>query len=189
MSRYLSVSPIQLKPFVLPKGLIYHVPDSTLYNLFETKKGSSVGYVLASVTRDVDKMYGNKTDTKVFYVDTLVVYNSKQGKGWGKYLIDFIKNESIAQGCGGRVSLYACNWDKPPHIFYRKQGFASKVEQINSRMDFYMKKDIIPYHWGGLDMYLPINNSSEIKCKKDEKFNLQKCVDNICDFFKFLWHL
>ena len=149
--------PYQYKKVNLPKGLIYNVSNKNLYNLVDTKNGVKVGKMFAYVDKDYHLLYKKFPYLDVFYIDLLEIKKTERNKGWGKYLIDFVKKESYSKKCEGRVTLEAYNPDKPPHLFYKKLGFQTAFKEENQEMDECIKLgknfricDILP-------MFLPEN--------------------------------
>lgn len=147
------------KPFKMPKGFIYNVPTNDNYLLIKATTGDVVGRMRASVQRDSGNMYEQSRRTKVFYIDHLDINCSERRNGWGKYFIDFAKNKSQEMESEGRVSLYSFNPNFPPHIFYRKLGFATKSNKINKKLDECIRNKRFICLQRGLRMYLPIGQN------------------------------
>ena len=166
------IKPIQksilfTKPRPLPKGLIFNPSDSDLYRLIETKTGKLIGEMNAFALRDRFCQYYDLKDNKsMMYISSFKIEPLEQNKGWGKYFIDFIKKESYRHNCNGRIYLIAHNEEKPPHAFYRKQGFATVDEDINRELDECIEYGIRPSGWRAMEMYLP-ENSEEIVSRSE----------------------
>lgn len=112
----------------------------------------------AVVQKDETLQYSNKPKYNVLYLKGLHIEKDERNKGWGKYFIDFLKNESFNKKCEGRITLVAYDSDKSPYLFCRKQGFESKIDYMNKRMDKFIKNNWKIGYWDALHMYLPINN-------------------------------
>lgn len=156
------IKPINSVPYRcknLPKGLIYNMPNTRSYNLIKTENGEKIGKMYAFVQDDHHYFYEKFPYLSVLYIENLFVEESERGKGWGKYLMDFVKKLSFAKNCEGRTTLVAFDPDRSPHLFYRKQGFETLYDDFNEEMDEYIKNnkefevciDAIP-------MYLPVKN-------------------------------
>ena len=87
------------------------------------------------------------------------ISSRKFNSGAGTKLINFAKNYSKLNGCGGYLTLNADNSFTPqrvPHLFYRKLDFASNYENFNDEMDKYIKENRrIENCWDAVPMYLP----------------------------------
>lgn len=151
------------KPFLptkpastLPRGLIYHSPNSRFYNLLDVKNNNFVGYMIAfpqNCTKS--SLYFNvEPNAEAFRVYKLKIFEKR--KGWGTYLMDFAKRESYKQGCKGRLSLVAYNSQKPPHVFYKKIGLVTKSARQNQILDEYIANGIEPRYLDAMDMFVPI---------------------------------
>ena len=158
ISKAIEAPKVIYKPFKLPEGLIYDVPTNDSYFLINTISGKIMGRMRANIEKDVDNMYNQGKKTKLFYINYLNIRYKEQGKGWGKYLIDFAKNKSQELESEGKVALYSFNPENPPHLFYRKLGFATKNKKLNAKMDKYIKDKKPISIWRGIRMYLPIEN-------------------------------
>jgi len=140
----------------LPKGLIFNVPNTHLYNLVDTKSGNKIGKMHTFVQKDHHLFYKKVPYLDVLYIEDFEIEKSQRGKGWGKYFIDFVKNLSFVKKCEGRTTLVAYDPDNSPHLFYRKLDFASNYENFNDEMDKYIKENRrIENCWDAVPMYLP----------------------------------
>ena len=143
-------------PRKLPRGLIYHVPNSDLYNLIDTKNGNYVGKMIA-LTKDCTNSslyYNVEPDARLLRVYKLKIFEKR--KGWGTYLMHYAMNESYNLGCKGRLALVAHNPEKPPHVFYKKIGLVTKSESQNKMLDEYIARGIEPNRLNAMDMFVPI---------------------------------
>ena len=114
------------------------------------------------------------------FFQIFLLYIKEQRQGYGKEFIDFAKNRSKQLDCDGRLFLMAdsgvLDAEKPPHIFYRKQGFTTSDKKYLKKIDNFIKenkemenKDSKPIYM----YYVP------------EKLNfLQKLGLRLKDFFK-----
>ena len=154
------------KPVKMPKGLIYNHPKSCRYHLIETKTGRVIGNMCAfNVEGGIleDNYYKIGSNKNIFHINSLEILHWKRNQGWGKYFIDFAKRESHRQGCEGRTHVVAYNYEKPPQIFYKKQGFVAASEEVNKQLDKHIELGTRPYRWGATDMYLPLDSLEKYK--------------------------
>lgn len=176
ISKAIETPKVIYKPFKIPKGLIYDAPTNDYFYLINTKTGELAGKMCAKIENDYDNMYNQGKKTKLFYINYLNIQYKEQGKGWGKYLIDFAKNKSLEMKSEGRVSLFAFNPEEPPHLFYKKLGFISKNNKKNKIMDECIRKRKPAPNWYGLRMYLPIENN-------EKKENVINKFIKLCSIF------
>lgn len=153
------------KPKKLPKRLIYHRKVKTpleekydVFKMFSTQTGHELG-MLATLP-DVKKIelssYYPKGDWKpsLYIMD---LHSFERDKGVGTMFINFAKILSEKLGMHGRLHLISSDmYDKsrPPHIFYRKQGFTSRNVKRVKEMDEYLlgqASDLHKFH--SLRMY------------------------------------
>lgn len=118
----------------LPRTLIYNKSKSSLYTMMTTQNPRIVGTMWASP---------KKIDNKNFFEIILLVIDERR-KGFGKEFINFAKNRSYQKNCEGRVFLTSdinvFESRKPPHIFYRKQGFTSNDKAYLKKIDQFIKE-------------------------------------------------
>ena len=72
------------------------------------------------------------------------IKTTNRGAGYGKSLLNFAKNLSKQIGCEGQIILKAVGKFTPmsvPHLFYRKNGFTTLDEEIDKKMDKYIKQN------------------------------------------------
>ena len=154
------------KPIKMPKGLIYKHPNKDVYRLIETKTGKVIGKMSAFITKsDALEMdfYKIGPDKDIFYINSLEVSPWKRNQGWGEYFMDFAKRESFRQGCEGRTFLVAYNYERPPQVFYKKQGFVAVDERIDKELDRCVEMGSCPYRCETTDMYLPLDEARKYK--------------------------
>ena len=133
-----------LKPAPIPQRLIYG--NGKRYFMFDTKNGSILGKlkVTPMVLAD-NKFYKNSKSVRSLYINNLFVASFARRNKVGKELVEFAKNLSSKENCGGRVHCVAYNPEKPslaPHKFWRKQGFSSASNYENRIIDFTIENDI-----------------------------------------------
>ena len=153
-------------PRTMPKGLIYNHPKSDKYILIETKTRQIIGDMVALNVKSDEfetNFYKIGSDKNIFYINSLDIVYWKRNQGWGKYLIDFAKHESYRQGCEGRTFLVAYNYDRPPHLFYKKQGFNAVDKEVDATLDECLEQGISPHRCGAVEMYLPIEATNKTK--------------------------
>jgi hypothetical protein len=136
-------------------------PVGYKYHLFDTKTGQQLGEMEA---RPVLYNIGNRAfypqvaPYKSFEIDYLK--SNVRDKGNGSKFITLAKNESKALGCKGRVHLIASrayDYDRPPHVFYKKMGFVSNSSKMNKYLDKCIKfgLNVGQSKSNPLKMYLP----------------------------------
>ena len=136
-------------------------PVGYKYHLLDTKTGKQLGEMEA---RPVLYNIGNRafypqvTPYKSFEIDYLK--SNVRDKGNGSKFITLAKNESKALGCKGRVHLIASrayDYDRPPHVFYKKMGFVSNSSKMNKYLDKCIKfgLNVGQSKSNSLKMYLP----------------------------------
>ncbi len=161
----------------LPRGLIYHHPANDVYNLIETKSGKLVGTLVAYTKKaDLENFYKISEEDTVLHIDTLHIEPSDREKGWGKYLINFAKNESYKKKCHGRLSLVAYNYGVSPHAFYKKLGFVTLNKRDNELLDECNQEGVKPIGWRAMDMYLDLQ--PKIISPKEKPKNKHKTIKN-----------
>ena len=75
--------------------------------------------------------------------------------------MDFAKRESFRRGCEGRTFLVAYEYERPPQLFYKKQGFEA-VDDFNEKiLNEYARVNIKPQYLKAMDMYLPVAHSKK----------------------------
>ncbi|MBE7711990.1 MAG: GNAT family N-acetyltransferase [Cyanobacteria bacterium SIG31] len=149
------VLPHQKRPF--PKGLIYEDKINSFYRLIETKTGKVVGRMVAfPIEYPSFTCYNIKPEDLVLHISSLNIDYNERGKGWGKYFLDFAKNIS-KKFYDGRLSLTAYNSDKPPHLFYKKQGLVALEDADDALLNEHIRLKMNPTTMKAMDMYLPIN--------------------------------
>lgn len=136
-------------------------PVGYKYHLLDTKTGKQLGEMEA---RPVLYNIGNRSfypqiaPYKSFEIDYLK--SNVRDKGNGTKFITLAKNESKALGCKGRVHLIASrvyDYDRPPHVFYKKMGFVSNSSKMNKYLDKCIKfgMNVSQSKSSPLCMYLP----------------------------------
>lgn len=141
----------------VPNELIYNYKNKNIYTMYDLKTQKVVGTMFSKPL---------ELNTSNFYQDTKIPYNSyhiceleifEKLKGFGKKFINFAKRQSFRENCEGRVTLVAYNENKAPHIFYRKQGFTTNDEKVNSTLDEAIKNYESIKYLNSVEMYLPTN--------------------------------
>ena len=136
-------------------------PVGYKYHLLDTKTGKQLGEMEA---RPVLYNIGNRAfypqvaPYKSFEIDYLK--SNVRDKGNGSKFITLAKNESKALDCKGRVHLIASrvyDYDRPPHVFYKKMGFVSNSSKMNKYLDKCIKfgMNVSQSKSSPLCMYLP----------------------------------
>ena len=136
-------------------------PVGYKYHLLDTKTGKQLGEMEA---RPVLYNIGNRSfypqvaPYKSFEIDYLK--SNVRDKGNGSKFITLAKNESKALDCKGRVHLIASrvyDYDRPPHVFYKKMGFVSNSSKMNKYLDKCIKfgMNVSQSKSSPLCMYLP----------------------------------
>ena len=119
----------------MPDVLLYKPAKSIKYKMFDVEHSKYVGFMEARPINDK----GERT----LFIEFLLV-NDKR-KGFGTKFIQFAKNLSKKLNCEGRVSLEATTtvYDPhtPPHVFYRKNGFACDDKKMLRKIDMSIKKN------------------------------------------------
>lgn len=67
------------------------------------------------------KTYSTFLAKPTFFLEDLFVLNEYRGKGFGKELFTFCRNEARARGCG-RMDWMVLSWNEPSIRFYEKAG-------------------------------------------------------------------
>ena len=185
----------------IPRRIIYKSPDvypvyasvngaetyAHVYNMVNLETREFVATMKAgAVTYKKKKptIYPIKTPYKSFYVSYLESVDS--GLGYGTEMINLAKIESKKLGCEGRVHLTASRVyspQRPPHLFYRKQGFQSVSSYINDIMDFCISvgKQLPVEYADNIEMYLPVaikTTKSKSKLKSFLNFLKEKFTKN-----------
>ena len=138
------------------------------YRMANTQTGEYAGEMYArKVTENMfSQYYPSLTPYDTFKIEYLATEDSNQG--YGSAFIKIAKKESFRNGCQGRVTLDASRVftpKKPPHIFYRKQGFTSIYTDRIKYIDKCIKEKR-QLHWtmaDNLPMYLPLNTQQQKK--------------------------
>lgn len=185
------IKPIQksiltTKPIKMPKGLIYRHPNSDVYHLIEVETKRIVGKMSAFITKSdalERDFYNVGADKDIFYINSLEITSWKRNQGWGKYFIDFAKRESHYRGCEGRTFLVAYNYNKPPQVFYKKQGFVAANKEKDRELDRCVEMGTAPYHSEVTDMFLPLEESRKYKVSKATSEPKKGLLQTIKDFF------
>ena len=136
-------------------------PVGYKYHLLDTKTGKQLGEMEA---RPVLYNIGNRSfypqidPYKSFEIDYLK--SNVRDKGNGTKFITLAKKESKALDCKGRVHLIASrvyDYDRPPHVFYKKMGFVSNSSKMNKYLDKCIKfgMNVSQSKSSPLCMYLP----------------------------------
>ena len=121
----------------LPRTLIWDtkLAHQDFYKMFTTKNPRVVGIMSAD---------NSKIGQKDYY-HILFLFIKEQRQGYGKDFIDFAKNISKEKGCDGRLFLLAdkevYGAKKPPHIFYRKQGFTTNDKKYLKYIDKFIREN------------------------------------------------
>lgn len=119
----------------MPDVLLYKPAKSIKYKMFDVKHSKYVGFMEARPIKD--------KGIRTLFIEFLLV-NDKR-KGFGTKFIQFAKNLSKKLNCEGRVSLEATTtvYDphNPPHVFYRKNGFACDDKKMLRKIDMSIKKN------------------------------------------------
>lgn len=129
-------------PFVntqIPKisrTLFYKHPYSDGYNIIATDAKKKVGVMYAQ-SRKVS--YINFLE-----IDFLGIMKNERRKGYGTEALNFAKNLSKKEGCGGRLILTAditpFEMNIAPHPFYRKNGFTCNDKILLRKIDKFVKE-------------------------------------------------
>ena len=145
------------QPRIFPKGLIYKVPETNSYRL-ANNAGKVVGEMsLLKRICNNSAFYKNiEANGTTLHIYNLDIEKEEWGKGWGTYLLDFAKKESYKRGCKGRCSLVAHYPGRPPHVFYKKNGFITPREDINQLLDKCIENGVYPNFLSAIDMFIPI---------------------------------
>ena len=168
------------RPRPVPKGLIYEDAINTCFKLIETKTGNMVGVMTAfPIKSPAFTCYNLNPEEEELHISSLNIYPEHRNMGWGKYLIDFAKN-ICKKNYHGRLSLMAYNSEKPPHLFYKKQGLVALEDANEAILNDYIRQGITPGYLKAMDMYLPINKRE--KCEPLDNIDLYE--ENL--FMKFL---
>ena len=193
---------LQTKPLQkMPSRLIYKTPDvypvyasvngaktyAHVYNMVNLETRELVAIMKAGAvtySKKKPKIYPMKTPYKSYYVAYLESVDS--GLGYGTEMINLAKIESRKQGCEGRVHLTASRVytpQRPPHLFYRKQGFVAVCPYINEIMDFCLSigRQLPVEYADNIEMYLPVaikNTKSKSKLKLFLNFLKEKFTKN-----------
>ena len=179
----------------IPSRLMYQLPKKEkvyseinggeiyvdVYKMFDTRTKELVGTMKAAPIMYSNKnvvLYSIPEPYKSFYISSIKVED--KGVGHGSAFINLAKAESKINGCQGRVHLVASRIfspNNPPHLFYRKKGFASESSYIDSTMDFFisMKKQLPLEYADNVAMYLPL---------KDVNVSLNSRISKIFKFIK-----
>lgn len=64
---------------------------------------------------------------KGMYLEDLFVLPELRGKGIGKYILAFLANQAVEEGCG-RFEWAVLDWNKPAIDFYKSKGAVSMDE-------------------------------------------------------------
>lgn len=119
----------------LPKNLFLEFKERGFYKMITTESPRVVGIMDAEPT---------KIDGKKFF-QIFLLYIKEQRQGYGKEFIEFAKNRSKQLDCEGRLFLMAdsgvLDAEKPPHIFYRKQGFTTSDKKYLKKIDSFIKEN------------------------------------------------
>ena len=119
----------------LPRTLFLEFKERGFYKMITTKEPRVVGFMDAEP---------RKIDGKNFF-HIFLLYIKEQRKGFGKEFIDFAKNMSKQRDCEGRLFLLAekevLDAEKPPHIFYRKQGFTTSDKKYLRVIDRFINEN------------------------------------------------
>ncbi len=135
-----------LKPQKIPESLIYkrlltepvRRRFSYRYNvMFSTKTGKKQAIMSYVPTFSFPK----GKPVKSLYISYL--YSFESGHGYGTKMLNFARNCSIKEGCGGRFHLDASISllpQKVPHIFYRKYGMTTYNKKLDKKIDKFIKQ-------------------------------------------------
>lgn len=170
----------------MPKGLIYNYPKSCKYHLIETKTRQVIGNLVAYNTKAdgfLENIYDIKPDKDIFYIEKLYIHSWKRNQGWGEYLMDFAKRESHKQGCSGRTFLVAYDYENPPQLFYKKQGFVAVDKKIDEELNKHLERGTRPYRYRDVDMYLPLEAAKRYEVPKIVSELKKDFWQKIKDFF------
>jgi len=173
-----------------PKGLIYKVPKTNSYKLANTN-GKLVGEMsLLERFCTNSSFYKTEPYGRTLHIYSLAIKEEEWGYGWGSYLLDFAKKESYKRGCKGRCSLVAHYPGRPPHIFYKKNGFITPQENTNQFLDECIKTGVKPGFLPASDMFIPIKefmyNKTEETPPQTFWKRLREGILSIFSFYSFL---
>lgn len=180
-----------LSPTITPKvnnfptGLIYKIPKTNSYKLADTS-GKLVGEInLLERFCKNSSFYNAEPYGRTLHIYSLAIKEEDWGKGWGSYLLDFAKKESYKRGCKGRCSLVAHYPGRPPHVFYKKNGFVTTNENTNLFLDECIKNNVKPTFLNAMDMFIPIKEYMMPKAtqKEEPKGFLSKIFGKIKSLF------
>lgn len=135
--KHIKYQPIKYK---LPKHLVYI--KEVHPEIYEAK------LFCRSNPKEYASLYGIKADDFIdndflgsFYIMSL--QTTKKKLGLGSEMFKFAKNFSKQLGAEGRVTLTAdprFSKHEVPHIFYRKQGMNTGNLEIDTKLDYLIKK-------------------------------------------------
>ncbi len=157
------------------RAYVYNMVDTQTNEVVATMKAGPVEYKNKN-----HEIYPIEVPYRSYYVAYIESVDS--GQGYGTELLKLARSESVQTGCEGRVHLIASRIytpRRPPHLFYRKQGFESGSSFLNQTMDFYIsiKKPLPDEYADNLEMHLPVT-IEKAKVQQKSKMSL------IVNFFK-----
>lgn len=132
---------ILLNPIKQNKVNIIKKSEPNFWNDNISRCGKSSKYEIYDITNK--KLLGDMIITPLedcVFIDSVSVKD--KNKGVGKFLLKKASEESLNLGLNGHLELLAsCGYDnqKPPHLYYRKQGFKTLSKIYNLLLDLYIK--------------------------------------------------
>ena len=175
------------KPISMPKGLIYRPKNGDRYKLIETKTGRVIGKMVAFPTKSdsfEENFYNISPNKDIFYINSLEIVYWKRRQGWGEYCMDFAKRESFRRGCEGRTFLVAYEYERPPQLFYKKQGFVAVDKEMDKKLDLLLEQGLSPHRCGTVDMYLPLEEMKKYNVPRALPEVKKGFVQTVKEFFK-----
>ena len=139
-----------------------------LYKMADTKSGEEVGHMYTTIERKYinDEIYPNVSKCDALKIEELIIKDKFRRKGFGSDFLNIAKAESKAQKCMGRVFLVATSMfdqDNPAHVFYRKKGFKTIYNLMNTVLDECVRDKKRPdVHLQPMYMYLPIGDKAPV---------------------------
>ncbi len=129
------------------------LPDVLIYDpMVDVKFSTSVRTVTAVSTKGdfgYGKMIMRRINTHLIpgyngkSVGVDLIFSKNSGKGYGRNLIEYAKTYSKQIGREGYMILKADSGMEPmrvPHIFYRKCGFTTLDDELDAKLDMFIKR-------------------------------------------------
>lgn len=133
------IKPIKYTNFFIYKGLAAQKAEYIAFS----NKGERLAKMIAYpeiLIEDLNYFGSGNSNLQSFYIEAL--YVNKRGKKIGSKMLNIAEKESFLYDCLGKLHLVSSDCyfpNRPPHIFYRKNGFKAKDEKINKLIDKYIK--------------------------------------------------